>query len=364
MRKLLEYTLSTHISSVNLITSICVLSNVAKQRPEYMAIVLNTYSKLLQNMPPTLGNSQVSTVRKQIKLQIISICKNPYCAEYVKDITKILTDLGASSNEISKILPKANINESRKRQLSSFSLDKNDLKKPKVNVSSSTSKTFNEASSAIQYNNTKPLDLTNLEKVIDDLVSKLNVKENVTDLVMVSMAYLPDQMPITFVNSFKPISAAGTSFQIRSLARMLALQLNEAKLISLDSSIKNTVTIDEDIYDEDNDENEDIEKPHGEKKDTFELNEINELSNSKKSKLPQTSKTLPIKPLNSILPSKKVSNKAYKLNEVTLIAANQFNTNSLEELLFKTYSRILSSEGFNHFILFIIIIFLASLNFV
>ena len=47
MRKLLDYTLSTHISSVNLISSICVLSNVAKQRPDYMNIVLTTYAKLL-----------------------------------------------------------------------------------------------------------------------------------------------------------------------------------------------------------------------------------------------------------------------------------------------------------------------------
>jgi symplekin len=349
MRKLLEYTLSTHISSVNLITSICVLSNIAKQRPEYMAIVLNTYSKLLQNMPPTLGNSQVSTVRKQIKLQIISICKNPSCGEHVNDITKILTDLGTSSNEISKILPKTNNNESRKRQLSSFSLDSNDTKKSKTNISSLTSKLSNEASlSTIQQS--KSLDSVNLEKIIDDIVVKLSVKENVTDLVMVSMAYLPEQMPKTFVNSFKPISAAGTNLQIRSLARMLALQLNEAKLISVDSSTKNSVvTIDEDIYDEDNDENEDIDKPislPSEKKDQFELNES---SSSKKSKPQQIStKTLQIKPLNSILPSKKASNKAYKLNDVTLIAANQFNTQSLEELLFKTYSRILSCEGLNH----------------
>lgn len=47
MRKLLDYTLSTHISSVNLISSVCVLSNIAKQRPEYMNIVLDTYSKIL-----------------------------------------------------------------------------------------------------------------------------------------------------------------------------------------------------------------------------------------------------------------------------------------------------------------------------
>ena len=51
-------------------------------------------------MPPTLGKSQVSTVRKQMKLQIVSICKNPCCVDYQAQIATSLTDLGASSNEV------------------------------------------------------------------------------------------------------------------------------------------------------------------------------------------------------------------------------------------------------------------------
>jgi hypothetical protein len=47
LHKLLEYTLSTHVSSVNLISSICVLSNIARQRPDFMEIVLDTYQKIL-----------------------------------------------------------------------------------------------------------------------------------------------------------------------------------------------------------------------------------------------------------------------------------------------------------------------------
>jgi hypothetical protein len=47
MCKLVEYTLSTHISSVNLIASIAVLSNIGKQRPEYMKTVFDAYTTLL-----------------------------------------------------------------------------------------------------------------------------------------------------------------------------------------------------------------------------------------------------------------------------------------------------------------------------
>lgn len=100
MRKLLEYTLSTHVSSVNLITSICVLSNIARQRPEFMEVVLEAYGKIIENMPPTLGKSQVNTTRKQLKLQLASICKNPYCIEFQPQITQLLTDLGTSNSEV------------------------------------------------------------------------------------------------------------------------------------------------------------------------------------------------------------------------------------------------------------------------
>ena len=54
-------------------------------------------------MPPTLGRTQVSTVRKQIKLQLLSICKNPVSVEFQTQITTILSELGASSNEVKKI---------------------------------------------------------------------------------------------------------------------------------------------------------------------------------------------------------------------------------------------------------------------
>lgn len=100
MQKLLDYTLSTHITGVNLITSISVLSNIARQRPDYIEVVLDAYAKIIENMPPTLGKSQVSTVRKQLKMQLMIICKNPSCIDFQVQIAGILTDLGASNSEV------------------------------------------------------------------------------------------------------------------------------------------------------------------------------------------------------------------------------------------------------------------------
>lgn len=63
MRKLIEYTLSNHISSVNPIASISVLSNISKQRPEYLKIVLETYTTLLSN----LNNRKLNELKKLIR---------------------------------------------------------------------------------------------------------------------------------------------------------------------------------------------------------------------------------------------------------------------------------------------------------
>ena len=51
-------------------------------------------------MPPTLGQSQVSAVRKQIKLQIFAMLKNPCSIEFQSDIAALLSELGSSANEV------------------------------------------------------------------------------------------------------------------------------------------------------------------------------------------------------------------------------------------------------------------------
>ena len=53
-------------------------------------------------MPPTLGRSQASTVRKQLKLHLISICKTPAALDHLTQISSLLTDLGCSNNEVTK----------------------------------------------------------------------------------------------------------------------------------------------------------------------------------------------------------------------------------------------------------------------
>ena len=49
MKKLIDYILSSHVSSVNLIASISVLSNICKQRPDYAKNIFDTWATLLGN---------------------------------------------------------------------------------------------------------------------------------------------------------------------------------------------------------------------------------------------------------------------------------------------------------------------------
>ncbi|VDK35642.1 unnamed protein product [Gongylonema pulchrum] len=58
---------------------------------------------------------------------------------------------------------------------------------------------------------------------------RLNPKV-VSNLVLISLVTLPDEMPAAFQSSYTPIAAAGTESQIRHLSRMIATQLTNQEL--------------------------------------------------------------------------------------------------------------------------------------
>lgn len=233
------------------------------------------------------------------------------------------------------------------------------FKKPKLQSSSSAKEDPNVSQTLRQS------DLPSLDAVVADLTVKLNVQDNVADLVLVSMAFLPEQMTPVFQSTYKPISAAGTTQQIKHLAKMLAVYLNESGVLQFSSGLnqpdssKIVVTIDDLDNDDDmdNDDNDFGDENHKsmikvEKIDPFD----DSMSDSKIKLQPMTLGTpVLVKPSVNQLPAnlskKSSSNKGFKLGEITSKNSSQFNTQSLEELFNKTYNRILESEGliFNFF---------------
>merc|ERR1719370_196625 len=103
---LVKYHGSAHISSANLMTCMGSLTNIAKLRPFFMAKVITALEMLQANLPPTLAKSQVSSVRKHLKNQLLALLRHPTAAEhFFSNMTTLLTDLGAGRDEVMRAMP-------------------------------------------------------------------------------------------------------------------------------------------------------------------------------------------------------------------------------------------------------------------
>ncbi|KAL9697925.1 hypothetical protein quinque_001366 [Culex quinquefasciatus] len=112
---LLQFHAASHISSVNLIACTGTLCIIAKMRPSMMNQVVEALKNLHSNLPPTLTNSQVSSVRKNLKMQFLNLIKHPACYEHQTAIAQVLQDLGASNSEIGRAIPKLDKREQQRR---------------------------------------------------------------------------------------------------------------------------------------------------------------------------------------------------------------------------------------------------------
>jgi len=202
LEALLALCASANISSVNLMAVLSSLTSIGKQRLSFVSTVIKSFESLHANLPPTLSKSQVSSVRKNLKMQLFSLIKLPLVEQLHTQIGTLLTDLGATSSEIQKSMPKID----RKRRMDE---DSSQQKEDKLDA-------------ADQFSLSKAIELTTV-----DIVPKLT-KEAVTDLVLVSMLFLPRSMPSHFQETFTPIAAAGSTTQAEHLGRLMATQMTNA----------------------------------------------------------------------------------------------------------------------------------------
>uniref|UniRef100_A0A6Q2Y194 Symplekin n=1 Tax=Esox lucius TaxID=8010 RepID=A0A6Q2Y194_ESOLU len=201
LEQLLKFMVHPAISSINLTTALGSLATLARQRPMFMSEVVQAYETLHANLPPTLAKSQVSSVRKNLKLHLLAVLKHPCSLEFQGQISTLLLDLGMSQNEIARNTPPINDDD-----------DKEEPVAPSVSKPSSVP----AAQSAI--------DLT------AEFLRPLLSPENVANLVLISMVYLPDVMPASFQATYTPVESAGTDAQIKHLARLMATQMTAAEI--------------------------------------------------------------------------------------------------------------------------------------
>ncbi|KAK3093871.1 hypothetical protein FSP39_021289 [Pinctada imbricata] len=223
---LLQFQGSPHISSINLMTVMGSLTNIAKQRPTFFGKVVQSFETLQVNLPPTLAKSQVSSVRKNLKMHMLSLLKHSASHDYLTQITTLLTDLGATNSEVMKNMPK--IDESRKRKAEDMSSKTKKARTYEVDLDDDDAgmTPFVDRSKSSIFSSTKQRQ-TAVDITAEDLVPRLN-PQNVADLVLISMVMLPDQLPAHFQATYTPIAAAGTEGQIKHMARLLSNQLTAA----------------------------------------------------------------------------------------------------------------------------------------
>lgn len=91
---LIKFNGSQHISSANLFACIGALTNIGKNRPEFMSQVVQALERLQSNLPPTLTTTQLNSIRKKLKSELAGLIKHSAAFEYIDKITALLQELG------------------------------------------------------------------------------------------------------------------------------------------------------------------------------------------------------------------------------------------------------------------------------
>ncbi|KAM8749288.1 symplekin isoform 1-T2 [Acanthopagrus schlegelii] len=224
LERLLKFMVHPAISSINLTTALGSLATIARQRPMFMSEVVQAYETLHANLPPTLAKSQVSSVRKNLKLHLVAVLKHPCSLEFQGQISTLLLDLGMPQSEITRSTPAPR--EQRKRPRHEQYTEGKKVKMEPTLIEDDEDK---EEPAPLSV--PKPAAVPVAQSAIDltaEFLHPLLNPENVANLVLISMVYLPDVMPASFQATYTPVESAGTDAQIKHLARLMATQMTAA----------------------------------------------------------------------------------------------------------------------------------------
>ncbi|XP_034550306.1 symplekin [Notolabrus celidotus] len=224
LERLLKFMVHPAISSINLTTALGSLATIARQRPMFMSEVVQAYEMLHANLPPTLAKSQVSSVRKNLKLHLVAVLKHPCSLEFQGQISTLLLDLGMPQSEITRSTPAPR--EQRKRPRHEQYKEGKKVKMEPALIEDDEDKE-EPAPLSVPKPAPAPVAQSAIDLTAEFLHPLLNA-ENVANLVLISMVYLPDVMPASFQATYTPVESAGTDAQIKHLARLMATQMTAA----------------------------------------------------------------------------------------------------------------------------------------
>ncbi|XP_015126326.1 symplekin [Diachasma alloeum] len=241
MDLLIKFHGSPHVSSLNLMTCMGSLALIAKTRPQFMSNVITALQRLQNDLPPTLSDSQVTSVQKHLKLTLLNLMKHPASIEFAPTIAKQLTQLGAKEQEILKVYPKAeDIRRMKKRQQeSSIS---NASKRLKLDPIIPPPEEPEPPPAPVPP--VKPPELIELSESF--IAERLSV-EIAAELVMDSMAWVPDTMTSIFQREYVPNATTDVSLQRQTISKLLAVQIKQAKAKKTNKNLKEEDIVMEDL---------------------------------------------------------------------------------------------------------------------
>ena len=233
--EMVKYHGTAHISSANLMTTMGSLTNIARARPTFMPRVVTALEMLQANLPPTLAKSQVSSVRKHLKNQLLALLRHPTAAEhFFTNMTTLLTDLGASRDEVMRAIPnyeemkrKARKKEREAEKAKEAEREVIESKRPKIDIPDEEEEEEEDESSK----QSRPVTESAVDITERFVFSRLQEPGFAVELVLASMSSLPSVLPPHFNNTYTPIAAAGTEGQVKHVSRLLATQLTSSSMM-------------------------------------------------------------------------------------------------------------------------------------
>lgn len=184
-----------------------------------MPQVVDAIIEVNANFPPTLTDTQVNSMRKNLKLQCLNILRLPSSFPLQSTLVEILKDLGASNNEIMRAVPRISKAEHQKRS-----------KRVNTMQSQQVSKRFKidqtgEPKKVIDDNQSKA------KKINEDAIIKsLENLDNTVNLVIGTLPQLPETIPNNFLSNYTPIVGVSDAQLIKRIASKLSEDMTEAKL--------------------------------------------------------------------------------------------------------------------------------------
>ncbi|XP_021704446.1 symplekin [Aedes aegypti] len=241
---LLQFHAASYISLVNLIACTGTLCIIAKMRPSMMNQVVEALSNLHSNLPPTLSNSQVSSVRKKLKMEFLNLLKHPACYEHQTAIVQILQDLGASNSEIGRAIPKLDKREQQrraKRARESSMTSQLAAKKAKLGEHMRREKERSAAAAAAVSSEPRQMEIDydelNEQKARSNVLNEQFLADNlkklevVTQLVLNNLTKVPPEVPQQFLQSYTPMPLSTTvPQQIQKIAQVFAQQMTDVRV--------------------------------------------------------------------------------------------------------------------------------------